>query len=227
MTAVSTRQDVLSTREPRLDSRWSQTSWGAVVAGVVTAIGLQFLMTVLGMALGLSAGSAESTSDSSIGSIGMVAGLWWLFSGTVSLAVGGMVLGRLWSGVGGCELRLHALALWGVVAIFGFMVIWTGAGIASNAVSPLATVVGRDTPSTSSRTTDPSRMKEFQPESAEERTARVELARQAARTASWWSVVGMLLGAGATVGGAMLAAQASRDARAVGIGYGRVAPTTA
>jgi hypothetical protein len=165
------------------------SDWGAVLVGVVVAIGLQFVFTVLGLAIGISASDTSAAAET-VSPIGMAAGAWWLITGTISLAVGGAVLGMMWDGRAGCRLMLHAAALWGAVAIFGFMVIWSGAGIASNAVSPLAV----RQPDWSSRADRPT---------AEERAVAAEQTRRAAQTAAWWSVVGLLAGLAATVGGAV------------------------
>lgn len=171
--------------------------WAPVFAGVVTAIGVQFVLTVLGLAIGVSASDAADLSNTSDAapSIGVVAGAWWLISGAVSLAIGGMVLGRLLSWGSRMELRIHAVALWAVVAIFGFMVIWSGAGIASNVASPFAGVSARDS-------TSPSERDRLALQSPLERSVRAEDARRAAQAAAWWSVIGLLLGVTATIAGA-------------------------
>ena len=178
---------------------WKTTSWGPVFAGAVTAIGLQFVFTVLGIAIGVSA--AAPTESAEIASISMTAGAWWLITGTVSLAIGGAVLGRLWGWVGNAELFLHAAALWGVVAIFGFMVIWSGVGITAGAISPLG-LVAQDAPRPVGEAAVPG--------SADERALRAEALREAGRTAAWWSVAGLLVGLGATMGGAGVGSQTLR-----------------
>jgi hypothetical protein len=197
---------------------WPGLVWSPVMAGVVTAIAAQLLFTVLGMAIGVTV--SETSADPDAGTFGTMASIWWLISGTVSLIVGGMVMGRLWHRTIGVTLHLHAVTLWAVVALFGFLVIWSGAGMATNAASPMATLVGeRDNGSqarpiaaeTDFNTTQDSRtITNPTPQS-------VEHAQSAARTASWWSVIGLLLGIAASVIGAVIGArQALPD--------GRVAP---
>jgi hypothetical protein len=165
--------------------------WGAVLAGAVIAIGIQFIFTVLGLAIGISTTSGSAAPEA-VSPIGVAAGAWWLITGTISLAVGGVVLGAMWEGTPGRQLIVHAATLWGVVAIFGFLVIWSGAGIASNAASPLAV---RE-PDWSSRTDRPT---------LEERSVAAKQVKDAAQTAAWWSVVGLLAGLTATVVGAVTA----------------------
>ena len=152
-----------------------------------------------GRRIGVSA--AAPTESAEIASISMTAGAWWLITGTVSLAIGGAVLGRLWGWVGNAELFLHAAALWGVVAIFGFMVIWSGVGITAGAISPLG-LVAQDAPRPVGEAAVPG--------AADERALRAEALREAGRTAAWWSVAGLLVGLGATMGGAGVGSQTLR-----------------
>lgn len=171
-----------------------RAGWSAVLIGAVVAIGLQLTFTVLGIAVGISAATGVATQR--VSPISTSAGVWWLITGTISIAVGGVVLGMLWEDRSRRRLMFHAAALWGVVAIFGFSVIWSGAGIASNAALPLA-IRAPDWSSPGDRPT------------AEERDIITEQTRNAAQTAAWWSIVGMAMGLAATIVGAVAAGPAA------------------
>jgi len=198
---------------------WSSTSWGAIIAGVACAIGVQFVLTLLGVAIGISStGPVDEPNTAAVETIGMGAAIWWLVSGTLSIAVGGMVLGRLSRFGRGCSLHLNALAMWSVIAIFGFGVIWSGMGMASDAASPLATLAVREAPTQEqliAMTTTPvdgaagsGRSVEVNREQlAATARAHAESTREAAATAAWWAFIAMLAGIGAALGGAYVTAQ--------------------
>jgi hypothetical protein len=208
-----------TTREHRAPTLWGRISWGPIMMGAVCAIGLQFIFTVLGIALGTSAGEVTAGADEgSARTVGVVAGLWWLITGTVALAVGGYVFGRLSGLPRSMPLKLEAATMWGVVAVFGFVVVWSGAGMLSDAVSPIAAMsassVDRSTPRASEGATFRDSGGMSQISTATDTTTRAEAAamadeaRQATRTASWWAVIGLVLGLAATVGAAAAAVPA-------------------
>lgn len=206
---------------------WTKTSWGAIMAGALTAISAQLLFTILGVAIGATAADSydvASASASDAGSVGIAAALWWLVTGTIALLLGGMVLGRVAGLPKSTEVRLHGLTMWAVTAVFGFAVIWSGAGISSNAGGMYGAAMnsnssgimggamsGRAESSnagaaggisdTIGRVTgtgaDNGRSIDL---------ATAERARRYARNAAWWSVFGLLLGIAASVIGASLAA---------------------
>ncbi|MBC7771679.1 MAG: hypothetical protein H7210_04215 [Pyrinomonadaceae bacterium] len=200
--------------------RWSQTSWGSILAGVVCAIGLQFIFTLLGLAIGVSsAGPVDDPATVTVEGLGMAAAGWWLITGAISLMIGGVITGKLSGLSRSCELHLNALAMWAVVAIFGFGVIWSGAGIVSDAASPLATLAIRSAPTQAEYETmagiptDAARSPDGRlTDSAQREQARAvvknhaEETRQAAQGAAWWAVGAMLLGVLAALVGAWVGA---------------------
>lgn len=198
-------------------SAWQRISWGPIMMGAVSAIGLQFVFTVLGLAIGVTATDAHDVStgtEDTVRTISVAAGAWWLITGTIALFIGGFVFGKLSGLPRFLPLQLEALAMWAVVAIFGFFVIWSGAGMASATASPLAAVAGRAPTSMNSPAlrADPTGNVAANIDQAMRgtdrmttNTATAEEARKAARTASWWSVIGLLAGIAAAIGGAMAA----------------------
>lgn len=191
----------------------SQSHWGAIMTGVLVAVSSQFVLTTLGIAIGMTA--AVETSSSASG-IGIAAGVWWLVTGCASLFVGGTVYGRVWGGRGRSSPRLGAVVLWSVVAAFGFLVVWSGMGMAYQGTSPFAAVL-MEQRSTGSRSnsrlgvdesygarrdrvaTDTDDARDLASEVSS--TSAVESARTA-KIASWWSMVGLLAGLVASVVGA-------------------------
>jgi hypothetical protein len=176
--------------------------WGAIMMGAVTAIGAQFLFTAIGFALGFTAADNASAET-----IGVMAWLWWLVTGTLALMIGGLVLGRAFAPNGSESVCISAGAMWAVVALFGFAVIWSGTGAAATSTAnvirtgyllPIASPSTPDWPSASAPPGNGST-------SADPRAT--ESVRHAARTASWWSVIGLVAGVAATWAGTALGAR--------------------
>ncbi|TVQ61486.1 MAG: hypothetical protein EA378_08950 [Phycisphaerales bacterium] len=173
----------------------------------VTAIALQLVFTALGFAIGATVAEASTTGAAEGGNIGFAAGAWWLITGTISLLVGGLTLGRMSGIPRGTNLLLAALAVWAVTAVFGFFVVWSG--MMSAASSPLAAM---STPGVNTAAIGQSSAtgSEFATGGAGATaggdSATAQQAQEAARTASWWTVIGMLIGAGVTMGGAWMSA---------------------
>ncbi|MFU8830366.1 MAG: hypothetical protein ACNA8P_13165, partial [Phycisphaerales bacterium] len=167
--------------------------WGPVVAGAVVAIAAQLLFTVLGMAIGISLADPQNGVDEP-GNIGLLAAIWWLVTGTIALLIGGMVVGFFWGRVINLGLHLHALAMWSVVAVFGFLVIWSGAGMVTEAASPMAAIVAQhDLGAQTGVGGGATATGELAPGSPE-LPPRPEAARRAAQNAAWWSVIGLIIG---------------------------------
>jgi hypothetical protein len=96
----------------RRTSLGSRISWGAVVGGAVIALSLQFLLTLLGAAAGLSLGN--NVSGESLKNGAMVYLALTMFA---SLFVGGVVTSLLTGGENKQEAFLSGLVMWGVAFV--------------------------------------------------------------------------------------------------------------
>ncbi|MDX7953681.1 hypothetical protein P7D22_21185 [Lichenihabitans sp. Uapishka_5] len=89
-------------------------SWQALFAGVIVAVSIQILLSLLGAGVGLGMVHTTSSGSPDAGSFGTGAGLWWLVSNLIALAAGGYVSAWL----AGISLRfdgvLHGLVTWGL-----------------------------------------------------------------------------------------------------------------
>lgn len=193
-----------------------RTSWGAVIAGAVTAISLQLLFSVLGIALGTTTGDMTATFSSTPDKIGIVGGLWWLGTGTISLFIGGCVVGRFSGMVRSPDVLLHALVMWSVTAIFGFFVLsGVGVGLGDAFASQMAgtnrSPLGQFAMSAQQRThgdgsrviltTDSASPDDQVPTTTLDQED-AEAARRIVRNAAWWTMVALLVGIGVSLGGA-------------------------
>lgn len=118
---------VSTTEAPALLSR---VSWGAIFSGTVIALGLLVLLGTLGTAFGFRAIDPEQ--DAAFDGIPIVAGIWWIATSVIALAVGGYVSGHL-SGIP--EKRAataHGASVWGLLTI---AMLWLAASTTGAAVN--------------------------------------------------------------------------------------------
>jgi len=107
-----------------------RVSWSAILAGVVVTLSLQLLLSTLGVGIGLGAIEPASADTPDAATFGMGAGLWWLVSTLISLAVGGYAAAWL----AGITLRfdgmLHGLVTWGATLLLTFYLLSSAVGSA-------------------------------------------------------------------------------------------------
>jgi len=106
-----------------------KVSWGSIIAGTVTALGLWVLLYALGLALGLSSINPQDTGSAK--SSGIFTGIWSLVSPLIALFVGGIVAGRGSGAQTKSSGGLHGLVMWGLTTLVG---LW----LLGNLVSALA-----------------------------------------------------------------------------------------
>ncbi|HLP84095.1 MAG TPA: hypothetical protein VK157_07070 [Phycisphaerales bacterium] len=216
---VAAAHDVALIGEPAAVC-WGRSYWGPILMGATCAIAIQFIFTVLGIAIGATIGEETRGIDGNlVRTMGLSAGLWWLITGTISLALGAIVLARVSGLPRSAALKLQAASMWGVVAIFGFLVVWSGAGMLSQAATPIGTLIStsldpyanrsgsmtdamRDMGSASQGTSTPFSDTSLADTTTDAMTISREDARRATQSAAWWSVIGMILGLVATVSAA-------------------------
>lgn len=97
---------------------WKPLSWSAIVGGTVMALGIQLVLTLFGVGIGMAMVNPVTDPDPTNGiSTGAIA--WLIVSGIISFGVGGWVAGHM-SGV----LRtgsgvLHGFSAWALAAVLG------------------------------------------------------------------------------------------------------------
>lgn len=115
-----------------LAARDTRVSWGSIFGGVVTALAVSFLLSLLGSGLGLSAVDI-STADAPDGlGTGML--IYTGLSVLISLALGGYVAGRL-SVAEGC---VHGFLSWAVTVLLAVILSGMLVNSAFNAASSIA-----------------------------------------------------------------------------------------
>lgn len=120
--------NVTTPRAEDLISVGSRISWGAIVAGGVLALALQFLFTLLGSAVGLTISDDMSARNLHIATV-----VWALFTLCLSLFVGGLVISQFTVGENKIEAMLYGIIMWGLLLamILGLGAIGVTAGFNS------------------------------------------------------------------------------------------------
>lgn len=91
-------------------------SWQAIFGGLIMAMAVQLLLTVLGVSIGATAIN-PMTQQNPGEEMGIAAGVWLIVITIISLFIGGWVAGRL-SGFGRTtEGALHGLVTWGTATL--------------------------------------------------------------------------------------------------------------
>jgi hypothetical protein len=191
-------------------ARPSLVAWGALIAGVVAAMAVQMLLTVLGLAVGMSIPGTTGTAEGM--TIG--AGIWWAVSGIIALFVGGWVAGWLSLGRRAYPTRehqyqgmLYGFLTWATVTALSIVLVaGLGAPIAGGAMAGVMQDTGLRPQQPAAQTQQPiagAPVGDIRP--ADEETRR-ELA-----AASWGAFIALLLGAGAAAFGGYTAVSARRE----------------
>jgi hypothetical protein len=172
----------------------SRISWGAIFAGVFTALSLLVLLTLLGTALGLT-WSEHPTGGQYLAS---GAAIWAAITGLLSLFVGGFVTSQFTVGENKAEAVLYGVILWGLMFACVAGISFAGARFAVGGVLGTANVVtnaaggnweqaARDAGITQDQINQMrARMPAVVPVDA-------NASRDAATRAAWWSLLGAVL----------------------------------
>ncbi len=124
----------------------SRVSWGAIAAGAMIAIAIYFVLTLLGIAVGLEmAFRRDSTS------LGLAAAIWSIATLLFAMFIGGWSTSRLAVGETRGEAFLYGIILWGVMFVGMTWMIGQGVRVGFGAmlgVASGAVVMTDDDPAT-------------------------------------------------------------------------------
>ena len=118
-----------------------RVSWGAVFGGVVLSLITQFLLSMLGIGIGVSRIDIGSANSPDVSTFSMTAAVWWTISGIIAAFIGGWVAGRL-SGTFAASAALHGLVTWATATLVVFYLLTTAAaGLIGGAFSFLGSTL--------------------------------------------------------------------------------------
>lgn len=122
------------------DAFRSRVSWGAIFAGTVVGVGVLLMLTLAGLALGLS--SADfGPGESGLKGFSTGAGIWLVVSQLIALAIGGFVAGRLAAVPKTTSTAFHGAAVWGLATLLmAYMASSAIGSVVSTATSAIGSV---------------------------------------------------------------------------------------
>lgn len=124
----------------RQDSRLlRRMSWGSILAGVIIAIVIQLVLSLIGAGVGFSTADPIAHDSPDASSVSMGAAIWWAVSSVVALFTGGWVAGHLAGAPGRTDAMLHGLVAWGLASLLGAYLVATAV---TSIVKSGATAVG-------------------------------------------------------------------------------------
>jgi hypothetical protein len=118
-------------------------SWGGVIAGIVVALVVQFVLCLLGVGVGLAVLNPGAGGNPSAGSYSMAAGIWFLVAGIIASFVGGLFASRL----SGRPLKstgvLQGLTTWaGTTIVVTYLVAVVFSGVLGGLFTGISSAVG-------------------------------------------------------------------------------------
>jgi hypothetical protein len=118
-------------------------SWAAVFAGVILAMGIHLLLSVLGTGIGVSTIDPvqQTTPDAKV--LGVSAGIWWAVSSLIALFVGGWVASYLAGIPRSLDGILHGLLTWGLATLLAFIFIGSAVGTLVGGALNLTGTIGK------------------------------------------------------------------------------------
>lgn len=114
-------------------------SWSSIFAGLTIAFIIQFLLTLLGVGIGMAAIQPLSEENPMEG-LGTGAIIWWIVTVLLSLFAGGYVAGK-WAGALNTYSRtFHGILTWGLYTILSFYLLTTAVG---NIIGGVGSIIGK------------------------------------------------------------------------------------
>jgi hypothetical protein len=167
--------------------------WGPIIAGLVTAISSQLVLSGLGAAIGLSSIANSGAPRSDAGSVGSAVGIWAIVSLLIALFLGGWITARACGPMNRSTALLNGAILWATTLAISAWLLSSGVSGAFGVVASNAGNIINQAPQAA--TNLPNTPPNVSPEQAR------DIAGNAA-TVGWSFALGSLLGLVAALVGA-------------------------
>lgn len=123
--------------------RLNRISWPALFAGIVIALVVQLLLSMLGIGVGVARLNPSGGNNPAPGTFSIAAGIWFVVSGIIASFIGGYFAGRLCGRPMRSTAGIHGLATWAATTLVIFYLLTTTVGsIIGGAFSGIAGAVG-------------------------------------------------------------------------------------
>lgn len=118
----------------------SRVSWGSLLLGVVVALGVMLLLTLLGIALGFTMIDPQQEADPLSG-IPIGTAIYFTIAHILALAVGGYTAARLASSNWSSAAVLHGTGVWALVALLTLLAATTTVGALLSGTAALVSTI--------------------------------------------------------------------------------------
>jgi len=153
MASVGRTERIVATEHLASGPR-KRISWGAVIAGVVLALAIHMILSMLGLGIGLTTVEPATGGTPDATSLGIGAAVWWVVSSLIAAVAAGYVAARLAGVYNRRDGVLHGLVAWAAMILLSVWLLSSLAGsalggafnIMSNAVSGAANAVSQAVP---------------------------------------------------------------------------------
>lgn len=159
---VDTRHVDLTATTPSDDARTvllNKVNWGAIIAGAVIALIVQFLLSLLGVGIGASTLDPATGNNPDAGTFSIVSAVWYGLTGIIAAFVGGFIASRMSGRTLASSGALHGLTSWAVTTLFLLYLLTTAVGtLVGGALNGLGAIAGGigNTVATAAETAAPS-----------------------------------------------------------------------
>lgn len=117
-----------------LANRVSRISWGAIIAGTITALVVVTMLNLLGLGIGLTTIDPMTESDPFNG-LGTGALIWLGLSNLAALFVGGLIAGRMCGLPSNTDGGLHGFLSWALFVMASLYLVSSSVGMITNGMS--------------------------------------------------------------------------------------------
>lgn len=118
-------------------------SWGAIFAGVVVALVVQILLTMLGAGIGFATIGGDTASNPAASTFSISAGVWYIASGIIASFIGGYIAARMSGRTQAAVGALHGLTAWAFTTLLVLWLLSTTVGtLVGGAFSGLSSALG-------------------------------------------------------------------------------------
>jgi hypothetical protein len=121
----------------------NKVSWGAIFAGVVVALVVQVLLTMLGVGVGIATLDPGTADNPAVSTFSIAAGVWYVVTGIIAAFAGGYIAARMSGKTAATTGALHGLTTWAFTTLLVLYLLSSAVGsIVGGVFSGVASAVG-------------------------------------------------------------------------------------
>ena len=121
----------------------NKVSWGAIFAGVVVALVVQALLTMLGVGIGIATLDPGTSDNPAAATFSIVAGIWYVVAGIIAAFTGGYISARMSGKIVPTTGALHGLTTWALATLIVIYLLTSSVGsLVGGVFSGVASALG-------------------------------------------------------------------------------------